>query len=150
MEYGKFNSAEELLKGYTELEKSFTQKCQQLSALEKQYNSTSGTSEDDTPPQTDRAQNLQAAAQDGNAVPATKSADGTEVAVSVAQSEQTLAQLIKQYLDGHPEETALLLKDAQSVIPPKIMTSGGNASMALPSRPKTIREASEMAKEYFK
>ncbi len=43
MEYGKFNSAEELLKGYTELEKSFTQKCQQLSALEKQYNSTKFT-----------------------------------------------------------------------------------------------------------
>ena len=36
MEYGKFSSAEELMKGYTELEKSFTQKCQQLSALQKQ------------------------------------------------------------------------------------------------------------------
>ncbi len=29
MEYGKFSSAEELLRGYEELEKSFTRKCQQ-------------------------------------------------------------------------------------------------------------------------
>ena len=33
MTYGKFATAEELLKGYVELEKSFTQKCQQLAAL---------------------------------------------------------------------------------------------------------------------
>ena len=31
--YGKFNSAEELLRGYAELEKSYTKKCQELSKL---------------------------------------------------------------------------------------------------------------------
>ena len=36
MDFGKFASAEELLKSYNQLEKSFTQKCQQLSALERE------------------------------------------------------------------------------------------------------------------
>ncbi|MDE7454437.1 MAG: hypothetical protein K2M64_01255 [Clostridia bacterium] len=38
MEYGKFNSAEELLKGYNELQKSFTRKCQELSELRNVFN----------------------------------------------------------------------------------------------------------------
>lgn len=33
MEYGKFETAEELLKGYNELEKAFTKKCQELNEL---------------------------------------------------------------------------------------------------------------------
>ena len=121
MEYGKFNSAEELLHGYTELEKSFTQKCQELSALkqdiEKQQ-SVSGTSGQPSPQQA----SLQSTAEDVATVPAPENAD------SLTESQG---------------------RDAQTVIPPRVMTGGGNVSMALPNRPKTLKEASELAKKYF-
>lgn len=151
MEYGKFNSAEELLKGYQELEKSFTQKCQQLSALEKQITSdSSGTSVDDTSPfNNSGVQNLQVATESESAVPLA-AADRPYVNASVSAPEQSPIELIRQYLDDHPDAAALLSERNNRANAPKIMTSGGNVSMALPSRPKTIREASEMAKEYFK
>ena len=125
MEYGKFNSAEELLKGYTELEKSFTQKCQQLSELQKQVATeqneekkqnligTSGqpSPNDATPSTADDA---------ANSVPTSSDAD------SCSNESQSVA------------------------LPPKVMMGGGNVSMALPNRPKTLKEASELAKKYLK
>ena len=132
---GKFNSAEELLKGYTELEKSFTQKCQQLSELQKQMaeqqeakhvvqdenpqqlNNPVGTNGQPSP--TDATQST--ADDEANTVPTPSGADSpTDASQSV------------------------------SVTPPKVMTGGGNVSMALPNRPKTLKEASELAKKYFK
>ena len=119
MEYGKFNSAEELLKGYESLEKSFTQKCQQLSALEKKLNE-SGTNGEPSPQQQAR----QSVANDAvDTVPEVTNADSS---APVNQS------------------------PAERVTPPRVMTSGGNVSCALPNRPKTLKEASELAKKYFK
>ena len=119
MEYGKFNSAEELLKGYTELEKSFTQKCQELSALkldlEKQQND-SGISGQPSPPE-----NAQSTAVDINTVPTPENAD------SLTECQSAI----------------------ENPIPPRVMTGGGNVSMALPNRPKTLAEASELAKKSF-
>ena len=128
MEYGKFNSAEELLKGYTELEKSFTQKCQQLSELQKQMVEVTINQEkqqtenpvgtNGQPSPTDATQST--ADDKANTVPTPSGADSqTDASQSV------------------------------SVTPPKVMTGGGNVSMALPNRPKTLREASELAKKYF-
>ena len=122
MEYGKFNSAEELLKGYNELEKSFTQKCQELSALkqdiEKQQQTDSGTSGQPSP----LDEPAQSTADDVATVPTPGGADSP--------------------------------KECQSAevqpVPPRVMTGGGNVSMALPNRPKTLQEASELAKKYFK
>lgn len=122
MEYGKFNSAEELLKGYTELEKSFTQKCQELSALkqdiEKQH-SDSGTSGQPSPQET------------------SKKSTAEEVKATVPASENA---------DSSTESAT---KEVEAVAPPRVMTGGGNVSMALPNRPKTLKEASELAKKYF-
>ena len=123
MEYGKFSSAEELLKGYTELEKSFTQKCQELSALkqdiEKQQQIDSGTSGQPSPQDT----RAQLTAEEAKAtVPTPENAD--EFSTEYASATQT-------------------------VVPPRVMTGGGNVSMALPNRPKTLKEASELAKKYF-
>lgn len=151
MEYGKFNSAEELLKGYNELEKSFTQKCQELSSLRNELtkttdkNNTDGTNEPSSPSET-RAQT--AAAVNPNAVPAD---DDASPAVSVnAPVQQLTAEQIKQYLDAHPDERDLLLDKAQPQRTlPRVMNGGGNVSMALPSRPKTLTEASAMAKKLF-
>lgn len=153
MEYGKFNSAEELLKGYVELEKSFTQKCQRLSELEKQIEN-SGTSEQSSPQQDTVAQSTAGGAVDS--VPTPTDADSsTEINHSATQPNDQL----RQYLAAHPEIVKELLKldesdslsnGEQRVLPPKVMTGGGNVSMALPNRPKTIKEASDLAKHFFK
>ena len=121
MEYGKFNSAEELLKGYTELEKSFTQKCQELAALKQNMEQTehnsSGTSGQPSP----QGEIAQSTADDTATVPTPENAD------SLTESQGAI----------------------QQATPPRVMTGGGNVSMALPNRPKTLKEASELAKKYF-
>ena len=122
MEYGKFNNAEELLKGYTELEKSFTQKCQELAALKQnieQTQQTSGTSGQPSPQETF----AQSTADDTATVPTPENADSST--------------------ESHSAEV-------HTAVPPRVMTGGGNVSMALPNRPKTLKEASELAKQYFK
>ena len=116
MEYGKFNSAEELLKGYEALEKSFTQKCQQLSALEKQINE-SGT----------------------NGAPSPQ----TQAEQSVAND--TVETVPEATVADSPEP----VNQCSAEFPPRVMTSGGNVSLALPNRPKTLKEASDLAKKYF-
>ena len=122
MEYGKFNSAEELLKGYTELEKSFTQKCQELSALkqnmEQAHQTESGTSGQPSPLTND----AQSTADDRATVPTSENADSSTESPSA---------------------------EVHAVNLPRVMTGGGNVSMALPNRPKTLKEASELAKKYF-
>lgn len=116
MEYGKFNSAEELLKGYEALEKSFTQKCQQLSALEKKINE-SGTNETSSP-------------QD-------------EARPSVAND------AVETVPEATNADSSTPLNQCQASVPPRVMTGGGNVSCALPNRPKTLKEASDLAKKYF-
>ena len=151
MEYGKFNSAEELLKGYESLEKSFTQKCQQLAALEKQINA-SGTNESSSPQD---GQGQSVANDRISTVPDAASADSLPSANQA--SAQTSLDDIRQYLAEHPEVSVELLGSADSLsdnnertTPPRVMTSGGNVSCALPNRPTTLKEASELAKKYFK
>ena len=119
--YGKFNSAEELLKGYNELEKSFTQKCQQLSALEKQF--SCGTNDDGATSPSPQQQTKGVASSVANDATAVPSRQSTDVSV-----------------ENRPYATS---------VPPRIMTGGGNVSAAMPNRPKTLKEASELAKKYF-
>ena len=130
MEYGKFNSAEELLKGYTELEKSFTQKCQQLSELQKQMAEASSSQE------------TQQQHQQENPV----GTNGQPSPISATQSTADDEANTVPTPSGADSPTDA----SQSVaLPPKVMTGGGNVSMALPNRPKTLKEASELAKKYF-
>ena len=125
MEYGKFNSAEELLKGYTELEKSFTQKCQQLSELQKQM-ATEQNQENKQEP------------------------IGTNGQPSPIDAAQSTADDMAHTVPA-PSDADSRPNESQSVaLPPKVMMGGGNVSMALPNRPKTLKEASELAKKYFK
>lgn len=146
MEYGKFSSAEELMKGYTELEKSFTQKCQQLSALQKQLNETGGTSEISPPREVYARQTV--ANVNVDTVPS-EGADSPSADGVTARNDDVLNR-IRQYLDERGIAPDSLSDKEKNVVPPKVMTEGGNVSMALPSRPRTIKEASEMAKELFK
>ncbi len=132
MNYGKFNSAEELLKGYTELEKSFTQKCQQLANLQKQ---SDGTSEQ-TPPSPIESK--------------VATIPQNDAVLSNPNSTPTNEQL-QQYLLEHPDFAQTLLQtNAQGVTPPPtVMSGGGTVSMALPTKPQSIREATIMAKTLF-
>ena len=137
MDYGKFNSAEELLKGYTELEKSFTQKCQQLSKLQKQQ----GTSQ--TPP-----------SQDEQVLPPQQT-DGVTATIPQGQMPSSgnatpTDEQLQQYLEQNPT-VAFKLLQCQMPTPtaPTVMTGGGSMSLALPSKPKTIKEATLMAQKLF-
>lgn len=191
MTYGKFATAEELLKGYVELEKSFTQKCQQLAVLKEQIAqeksaqtcqdaATKETEQSKTSPisqdavmeteqffenilQTDSfAQNTN----DGTSVQTSPSAaeQSTTVdsAVTVPQSGEDASVLdghatapvapteeqLQQYLQNNPKVVLQLLQQ-RSEFAPTVMSGGGNVSLAMPSRPKTIKEASLMAKKLF-
>ncbi|MBQ2894957.1 MAG: hypothetical protein IJB95_00465 [Clostridia bacterium] len=136
MDYGKFTSAEELLKGYNALEKSFTQKCQQLSTLQKQL----GTSQT----QTDQTEQV---------LPPVSADDVVATIPEVDTSSNDLVptdEQLQQYLESNPQ-LAFKLLQAQVPTPtaPTVMTGGGTMSLALPSRPKTIKEATLMAQKLF-
>ena len=138
MDYGKFNSAEELLKGYTELEKSFTQKCQQLALIQKQQ----GTSQTET---TQTVEVLPPTTQTGNDVTTIPEAPLPASSIVAPTDEQ-----LQQYLEQNPTMALKLLQQyAPTPSAPIVMTGGGNMSLALPSKPKSIKEATLMAQKLF-
>lgn len=150
MEYGKFKTAEELLKGYNELEREFTHKCQQVSNLDKlcktlQEKQSDGTSVG-TPPSDDAPDRPTGEGIPDVAVPEDNSDNGD------ASSKPFDETMLQQYLVANPEICEQVLKQVYSNADhlPLIMAGGGNVSMAMPSRPKTLKEASEMAQKYFK
>ena len=132
MDYGKFNSAEELLKGYTELEKRFTQKCQQLALLQKQQGTSQGEMPPEPPTQVEQVVTT---------IP--------ETPLSSVNATPTTEQL-QQYLEQNPTEVLKLLQlHAPAPSAPTVMTGGGTMSLALPSKPKSIKEATLMAQKLF-
>ncbi len=146
--YGKFNSPEDLLKGYTELEKSFTQKCQQLSALEKQIRSTADSNSNLSSATAEREQ---ACAVD-ETTSKNSSICGTsgmsDQQPSPQQDTEQSAEATVPSRDG-ADSLSESRAGSESVLPPRVMTGGGSVSAALPNRPKTLKEASELAKKYF-
>lgn len=172
MEYGKFNSAEELLKGYRELESRFTQKCQQLSLAEKQLQqervSETPQKNATTSSENNCCANNTETATDGTSTEVSPSQEATQSttvdnADTVPQAETAqysasdgaasvsipTEQQLQQYLKDHPEKVLQLLqRDSENVV--GVMSGGGNVSLALPSRPRSIKEASLMAKDLFK
>ena len=181
MEFGKFNSLEDLVKGYNALEQAFTQKCQQVKELQNNINNNgaatspeTGTSEAE-PNNGGTNGNASPNGQNSAATAAENVCDGTNADTSPTaygaqsaaigtvpdkgatapevdnctqdKSTELLSQL-RQILIGNPE---LLngLATKQSIAPPSVISGGGNVSMALPSRPKTLKEASEMAQKLF-
>lgn len=181
MEFGKFNSLEDLVKGYNALEQAFTQKCQQVKELQNNINNNgaatspeTGTSEAE-PNNGGTNGNASPNGQNSAATAAENVCDGTSADTSPTvygaqsatigtvpdkgatapevdnrtqdKSTELLSQL-RQILIGNPELLAGLAQK-QSIAPPSVISGGGNVSMALPSRPKTLKEASEMAQKLF-
>ncbi len=60
--------------------------------------------------------------------------------------------LLQQYALASPEICEAVLRKVfnGSEEVPRVICGGGNLSLAAPARPKTIKEASGLAKEYFK
>ena len=181
MEFGKFNSLEDLVKGYNALEQAFTQKCQQVKELQNNINNNgaatspeTGTSEAE-PNNGGTNGNASPNGQNSAATAAENVCDGTNADTSPTaygvqsaaigtvpdkgatapevdnrtqdKSTELLSQL-RQILIDNPELLAGLAQK-QSIAPPSVISGGGNVSMALPSRPKTLKEASEMAQKLF-
>lgn len=166
-QFGKFTSADELLRGYEELEKSYTKKCQELSKLK---NQTGGTSEQ-TPPQTEQtvaqtvsdgvvpAQPKVQDAPDASYVKATdeqkKSARSVDSAATngqdeSCQSQTQLVESLQQFLRQNPDIARnLLQKTATSEVAPRVIGSGGALGMAEPVRAKSLGEASRLALKSF-
>lgn len=185
MTYGKFTSAEELLKAYGELEKSFTQKCQQLAALKNEMAQSSAPAsesentaawetekffdsiknDEQTTPKDEQSISVAEQSEQTDGTSATPPSDEeqptTEFAVqrqngddaTVLNSSNPLPvkptdEQLQQYLKDNPKIVWKLLQQEREFAP-TVMSGGGNVSLAMPSRPKTIKEASLMAKNLF-
>lgn len=147
MEYGKFNSAEELLKGYNELEKSFTQKCQQLAELRNKLAETpiaeSGTIDNPNPQPIELQAQATTDTEQGGTNEASSPLNTMQGNGPAAEEKATCA--VPTDVDAPP-----VASNGPSPNPlPKVMQGGGNVSMALPTKPKTIKEASALARKLF-
>ncbi len=149
----KFRDYDSLLSSYQQLEKKFTQKCQQLAQ-------THGTSEDTSPtsvspPYTteqfynaypDARQYEQQITQsldspNGNADMSTYLASYIQCLTSNSQPSSSTSQ---QCTDN-----VSLANITTEPLPTIIAGNNGNMSLAMPTLPKTIAQASELAKKIF-
>ncbi len=154
--YGKFANAQELYKGYVQLEKSYTHKCQQLSQTLKtlqnlsslsQTNSiptrpssspTGGTSENSPPPALSPAVTVS---------DSSKSTESHGNGATLLDALTTLQQLL-----AHLPEVASVLqhKGVSTNRAPAVIGGGGAVTVAAPSKPKTVSQASALAHELLK
>lgn len=162
----KFNDYDKLLNSYNNLEKQFTKKCQELSQLKEQ----SGTSQD-TPPQSQTLEEFLQAFPDAEAFKeqisqAVNNPQYSDVPDAYARSyfdllrqsyvsKETLAQdddFLQQYVLSNKDVVAKLLQKVvptATPVPTVISGNAGSMSVTLPTRPKTIAEASMLAKQLF-
>lgn len=166
--FGKFTTADELLRGYEELEKSYTKKCQELSKLK---NQTGGISEQ-TPPQTEQtvaqtvsdgdvptqpkvqdapdASYVKATDEQNNTAQSTDKTAATNGQEKSCQSQTQLVESLQQFLRQNPDIARnLLQKTVASDAAPRVIGSGGALGMAEPVRAKSLGEASRLALKSF-
>ena len=163
----KFNDYDKLLTSYNNLEKEFTKKCQELSDIKKQ----SGTSQEE-PPQQQTLEEFLAQFPDAESFKeeisqAINNPQYQQETDAYARSyfdllrknyvsKETLAQddsFLQQYVLGNKDVVAKLLQKVEptvSPVPTVISGNAGSMSVTLPTRPKTIAEASRLAQEFFK
>lgn len=183
--FGKFNSQEELIRGYEQLERAFTQKCQQLAQvqaqLELQTNST--VVDNGTPPATSATtanieQNAAGSAVNELSVDCDSTSSNIGGVASLPStgtstqppaehdvstvpqvtessswrnvgSQAQLLQAMQQFLAENPHLRGQLLQGTPTSQAPNLMSGGGDVSLALPNKPRTVKEASELARHLF-
>ncbi|HIT77227.1 MAG TPA: hypothetical protein IAD47_00355 [Candidatus Limihabitans stercoravium] len=165
----KFKDFDALLNGYKALEKQFTKKCQEVAQLKQMCQSdthkTGGTSVLTPPlsqeeffssyPNAERFRteivNNVTAPKYSNCYDAyvrcyLDIVDSLDVGKLLADK-----QFVQQYIVSNDAIVDAVLDKVFSANAPVLIGGrGGNMSVALPTRPKTIAEASLLAKEYFK
>jgi len=159
----KFNDYDKLLASYTQLEKEFTKKCQQLAELKK----SSGTNEHSSPQQTAdeffrdypdaekfRGQILQRASAPGSDGDGAFAKAYFDLLRENYVSPEALADdedFLQRHVINSEKFADVLQKIGGSVGAPTIISGKCGQSVAtLPNRPRTLKEASELAKDYFK
>ena len=181
--FGKFTSAEELVRGYEQLERTFTQKCQQLaqvqalldqSATQAVDNELSPTEQTVTTPiqpqAADSAVNELSADCDSPSLDkggALTPSTGTSTQPPAEHDVSTVPQVtessswrnvgdqgqqlqaLQQFLADNPHLRAQLLQGTPTSTAPTLMNGGGDVSLALPNKPRTVKEASALAKQLF-
>lgn len=160
----KFNDYNKLLDSYNNLEKEFTKKCQELSQLK------SGTSEVSPPQQTSQqffsqypdAEIFREDIERGvtnpeySEKPDAYSRAYFDLLRKNYVSKDSLAKdddFLQQYVLADEKTVAKLLQKVSPTVTPLPTVISGNAgsmSVSLPTRPKTIAEASKLAQELFK
>ncbi|MCM1043171.1 MAG: hypothetical protein NC350_03050 [Corallococcus sp.] len=164
-DYGK------LMDSYTELEKQFTKKCQELAEIKKETE-TGGTS-GITPPSKQTAEEFFSAYPEAEQFreevlrrandPEYEGAKDafTSAYISVLQSNRVKPEelvhdpdFLQRYVLDDAQLTSALLQKAAGAStdqnPAVISGNGGAMSVSLPTKPRTIADASRLAKEYFK
>ena len=175
--YGKFDSAEALYKAYCALERKFTQKCQELKALQ------SGINDPASPPQVWTAEEalgkLEALGQDEafcNAHPLFRRAlplikhnllgnsealgeDALMEAYRAAAETFVLPEevaedeaFLENYVFGRPEvleQATIRYLMRERPKSPRVIGRGGHAEPTPPYRPKTFADAAKLAERYF-
>lgn len=165
MEYGKFETLEELLNGYGSLEKEFTKKCQELSELIKKQedekrNSNIGTSETDGA----TIENGNNAVDCANTVMPPRGGTGNTVNPENAPQKAYLTQIpdelsldvdaLKEFVEKNRKLAdkifeIYLFKNSLSSAP-KVIGGGGYLPTAPQTKPKNISEASNLSRHLFK
>ncbi len=114
---GKFNSAEELLKAYTALESEFTKRSQKLKELESRAN-------------------LQ------------KEGENDKQTATAARAAQTIeAQESKSCMQGQTDVVEGYMRLIRENLSPRSLPKGGAIPLSPVSKPRTIKEAGEIAKK---
>jgi hypothetical protein len=118
---GKFKTAQELVKAYGSLEAEFTKRCQRLKELERQI--------------------ALAAPDDG----ATKETQPSELLKDSRFVDAVLA-------DGAIREKIIsdYLKDLRTVNLPRVIGKEGDFAVLPPERPRTLKQAAELAEKLFR
>lgn len=170
----KFKDFDALLNGYKALEKQFTKKCQEVSALRDQLQASADTSDEhgcgtsayappldeeqffDSYPNAEKYRDSivrqVTAPKYGNCYDAYIRCY-LDIVDSLKDPRQLLADddFVQQYVVTNDAVVdAVLNKVFSAVTSPVLIGRGGNMSVAMPTRPATLAEASKLAQEYFK
>jgi len=164
MEYGKFETLEELLNGYNNLEKEFTKKCQELSEIAKKQENNDGNKENGTSKAV--CATIETDSQDcANAILPPRGGTGDAVnPENLPEDEASLAKISDELSLDEDTLSEFIVKNpkiADKIFEiymfkrsltraPKVIGGGGYVPTAPQTKPKNIQEASSLSRHLFK
>jgi len=162
MEYGKFETLEELLNGYNNLEKEFTKKCQELSEIAKKQENNDGNNQNGTSKPICATIEKQDCA---NEILPPRGGTGDAVnPENLPENEASLAKISDELSLDEDALSEFIVKNpkiADKIFEiymfkrsltraPKVIGGGGSMPTAPQTKPKNIQEASSLSRHLFK